>query len=138
MLASFKEEFLNALQEEKKVAKTGKTAIATGEIAYNFILGLVEKLKMSYNIDASVYKIKNNFFGGKVSVSGLLTGSDLINQLKGENFDRLLITKSMLKADCDVFLDDMTIEMLEKELDCRVVTVLNDGYDFLNKVLGEE
>ena len=138
MLASFKEEFYNALSCGKKRVIKGKTAVATGEIAYNFIFELVNKLKMSYNIDACVYKIKNEFFGGKVSVSGLLTGGDLISQLEGKDFDRLLITKSMLKADCDVFLDDVTVEMVEEKLNCRVVTVLNDGCDFLNKVLGEE
>ncbi len=138
MIASMEEEFNEALKAGKPIENNKKTAIATGEISYNFIKSLVEKVKIRYNIDIDVYKIKNNFFGGYVSVSGLLCGTDLISQLKGKCFDRLLITKSMLKADEAVFLDDVTVEEVEEALGAKVCAVENDGYDFLNKVLGEE
>lgn len=80
--------------------------------------------------------IENDFFGRTVTVSGLICGNDIIKTLKGKDYDRLLITKSMLKADEDIFLDDVTVKDLEKELSLEVVPVLNDGYDFLEKLLG--
>lgn len=138
MLASMTEEFNAALSEKHCLKKSKKTAVATGELAYNFIRGLVEKVKTGYNIDIDVYKIKNNFFGGKVSVSGLICGCDLTEQLKGKDFDRLLITKSMLKVDEPIFLDDVSIKDVERELSAKVIAVENDGYDFLKKLLGEE
>lgn len=138
MLSSMENELKQALKDVKKMPTEQKIAIATGEISYNFINRLVNEIKISYNIDVSVHKIKNNFFGGEVTVSGLLTGRDLIEQLGGIKKDRLLITKSMLKADEPVFLDDVTVSEVEKALMLKLVTVENDGYDFLNKVLGEE
>lgn len=93
---------------------------------------------MMYNINAEVYAVENNFFGGEVSVSGLICGSDLIEQLKSKEFDRLLITKSMLKADEPIFLDDVTVKEAEKALNTEIIPVENDGYDFVKKVLGEE
>ena len=80
--------------------------------------------------------IENDFFGKCVTVSGLICGQDIINTLKGKNYDRLLITKSMLKADEDVFLDNVTVAQMEEELNIKVVPVYNDGYDFCEKILG--
>lgn len=138
MLASMEAEFNEAVKSAKYNENGKKTAVATGKIAYNFINGLVEKLKMMYNINAEVYAVENNFFGGEVSVSGLICGSDLIEQLKTKEFDRLLITKSMLKADEPIFLDDVTVKEAEKALNAEIIPVENDGYDFVKKVLGEE
>lgn len=138
MLASMEAEFNEAVKSAKYNENGKKTAVATGKIAYNFINGLVEKLKMMYNINAEVYAVENNFFGGEVSVSGLICGSDLIEQLKSKEFDRLLITKSMLKADEPIFLDDVTVKEAEKALNTEIIPVENDGYDFVKKVLGEE
>lgn len=138
MLASMEAEFNEAVKSAKYKENGKKTAVATGKIAYNFINGLVEKLKMMYNINAEVYAVENNFFGGEVSVSGLICGSDLIEQLKTKEFDRLLITKSMLKADEPIFLDDVTVKEAEKALNAEIIPVENDGYDFVKKVLGEE
>ena len=115
-----------------------KTVVATGELSYNFINMLVNKVKIGYNTNIEVVKIKNNFFGGQVSVSGLICGADLIDQLKDKEFDRLLITKSMLKADEDIFLDDVTAGDVEKVLGCKIVANENNGFDFLDKLMGEE
>ena len=111
--------------------------IATGKLSYDFIKRLVEKAKKMYNnLDVDVCCIENDFFGKTVTVSGLICGKDIIKNLRGKDYDRLLITKSMLKADSDVFLDDVTVSDLEKELRLKVVPVYNDGYDFLTKLLG--
>ena len=115
---------------------SGKTIIATGKLSYNFISSLVEMTKKRYNIDAEVVCIENDFFGHTVTVSGLICGADIIKNLKNREFDRLLITKSMLKADEEVFLDDITCQDVSRELNVKIETVLNDGWDFLEKLLG--
>ena len=137
LISSMEEEFLDSLNEEHKQGFFGKNVIATGKLSYDFIKSLVEKAKKMYNnLDAEVCLIENDFFGRTVTVSGLICGKDIIKNLKGKDYDRLLITKSMLKADSDVFLDDVTVSELEEELNLKVVPVYNDGYDFLEKLLG--
>ena len=91
---------------------------------------------MYNNLKADVVCIENDFFGHSITVSGLICGSDIIKNLKGKGYERLLITKSMLKADEDIFLDDVTVDEMEKELGLEVVPVYNDGYEFLEKLLG--
>ena len=83
-----------------------------------------------------VEKIKNTFFGEKITVSGLVTGGDIIKQLKGKNLGKyLLIPLSMLKHEEDVFLDNTTIADVERELNIKVRVVNNDGFDLLDELL---
>jgi len=137
LISSLEEEFYLALEEEKKQGYFGKTAIVTGKLAYNFMCGLVESAKKRYNnIEVDVICIENDFFGRSVTVSGLICGGDIIKNLKGKGYERLLITKSMLKADEDIFLDNVTVCEMEQELGLSVVAVYNDGFDLLEKILG--
>lgn len=137
LLSSMEAEFDDALETDIKQGFFGKNVIATGRLSYDFICGLVKKAKKRYNkLSADVMLIENDFFGRSVTVSGLICGQDIIKNLKGKDYDRLLITKSMLKADEDVFLDDVTVGEMEKELNLEVVPVFNDGYIFLEKLLG--
>ena len=71
-------------------------------------------------------------------MSGLITGQDLVAQLKGEHADEILITKSMLREGEDIFLDDMTLSELSDRLKIEITPVMNDGYTFCEKVLGFE
>ena len=83
--------------------------------------------------------IKNNFFGGGVNVSGLVCGCDIIEQLKGKiTTDELMIPHSMLRDDDNIFLDDTTVEDVEKELSVKITPIINDGYEFIEKILDEE
>ena len=92
---------------------------------------------MRYNIkNTEVVGVKNELFGGKVTVSGLLGASDLFRELKGMKVERLLITESMLKADEDIFLDDITLEEAQKTLGMEIVPVKNDGESLLRALLG--
>lgn len=137
MMAAMEAELVRAFDLELTPQKSKKTVIATGEISCNFIKKLVNMIKMRYNINnIEVVSVKNELFGGKVSVSGLLGGKDLLRALKDCTADRLLITASMLKADEDVFLDDLTKEELEHMLKTKIVPVKNDGAEFLKAVLG--
>ena len=86
----------------------------------------------------NIYKIKNNFFGGKITVTGLICGTDIIAGLKDKELgEELLLSESMFKSDCDIFLDDVTKEDIEKELGVKVRIVSNTGYDFVQSLLEE-
>lgn len=140
MLASMEAEFRRAMEEiPEKTYQPTKTVIATGEISREFIKKLVNLAKMRYNInDIEVVAVKNGLFGGKVTVSGLLGGKDLISAISGTDAKRLLITSSMLKADEDIFLDDITKEEAEQALGLSIIPVQNDGGAFLDCLLGRK
>ncbi len=133
LCASLRDEFYEALYAKRKIKVKSKKTVVTGYLAHDFIESLVEKTDLS---KINVYKIKNNFFGENITVSGLVTGGDIIKQLKGKDLGKyLLIPKSMLRHDDDVFLDDTTVKDVEKALKVKVRVVNNDGYNFLNKLL---
>jgi putative radical SAM enzyme (TIGR03279 family) len=105
-----------------------RKSIATGVSAAPFIKQLVGE-------SAQVYAIKNDFLGHSVTVAGLITGGDLINQLRNQNLgEELLIPETMLRAGEDVFLDDVTVGDVENALGVKVRAVAVDGgelYDAL-------
>ena len=115
-------------------------SIATGVSVYNFIKEMADKLEKRYNrLKVNVYPIINDFFGENVTVTGLLTGTDIAEQLKEASIGQeLLISRSMLKADEEIFLDDFTLARLSESLGVKVTVVENNGEDFINKILGKE
>lgn len=140
LITSMKAEFDRAIEEVDEYTKKRHISVVTGEIAYDFICSLIRRLEEKFpSFKAEVYKIKNNFFGGGVSVTGLLCAGDIIEQIKGKNLgEELFISESMLRAGDDIFLDDVTLPQLEKELNVKITPVENDGYCFIEKLLGEE
>ncbi len=140
LIASMREEFDSAMRLVKDKKRSRHVAMATGEIAYDFINGLAKQMEEKcQGIKIDVYPIKNDFFGGGVTVSGLVCGGDIINQIKGKiEAKTLLIPHSMLRDDDNIFLDDTTVEDVENALDVTIVPVINDGYEFVEKVLDEE
>ena len=141
MLSSFEHEFQTALLTltDEDSGKTGKVSVATGEAAYDMIRSCAEALKEKCpGLTVNVYKIKNNFFGGEVTVTGLLTGVDLLDQLSGKDLgDELLLSKTMLRAEGDLFLCGETPESLSEKLGVKIRFTENDGADFLFSLLGE-
>ncbi|MBQ7959966.1 MAG: DUF512 domain-containing protein [Clostridia bacterium] len=133
LCASLKWEFDEALELcEEKTVKSEKTLV-TGYLAYDFISKLVSKLNSE---KIRVFKVKNNFFGENITVSGLVTGGDIINQLKGEQLGKyLVIPTSMLRHEERVFLDNVTVEDVERELNVEVIAVNNDGFELLDALL---
>jgi len=123
--------------DEYDTAKARKCAIATGKAAYPFICSLVEKLKeVCYNLECDVHMIENDFFGENITVAGLITGSDLIAQLKGKDLgDTLYIPRVMLRSGENVFLDDVTTEDVERELGVKVCATDCDGAEFISSIL---
>lgn len=139
MVASMEAEFQNAMKLDLIPQNVPKTIVATGEISYEFIKKLVNEAKMRYNIDdIEVVPVRNKLFGGRVSVSGLLGGADLIRELKDKEGDRVLITASMLKKDEPIFLDDYTVKEVERAIGKKIVPVINDGAALLDALLGQE
>lgn len=116
--------------------KKRSVSVVTGKASFDFISGIVEKIKkIWYNIDCNVYCIRNDFYGENVTVSGLLTGGDIISQLKGCDLgDEVLIPRNALRHEGDKFLDDVTLEELEKELSVKVFPA-KEGCEFLYGII---
>jgi NifB/MoaA-like Fe-S oxidoreductase len=88
-------------------------------------------------VDVNVKAIVNRFFGETITVTGLITAGDLIDGLKDENIgDELIISKSMLKADEPIFLDDASLEDVSAALKIKITPSANDGYEYLDCILG--
>ena len=137
MYRSFLDEALYALENEEP-SPTLKKTCATGVLAFPMISLLVDKAKNKWhNLNCEVIEIENEFFGKNITVSGLITGADIIRTLKGKDLgDLLLLPENMLRHEKDRFLDDITIEELEKELEVKIKFVAEDGYEFI-EALGE-
>ncbi|CEI73782.1 MULTISPECIES: DUF512 domain-containing protein [Romboutsia] len=127
---------LTTLSEEKINIKK-KVSIATGHSAYEFICKMAKEIMDKCpNMEINVYKIINNFFGETITVSGLITATDIMDQLKGIDLgETLYIPRSMLKADEDIFLDNITLEELNNKMGIEVIPCLNEGKDFVDKIL---
>ena len=135
LIASLKDEFNNAIgamnNRPRKIKVKTRKSVVTGELAFDFITGLVKKLNSD---KINVHGIKNHFFGGGVTVAGLVTGRDILDQLRGEELGKyLLIPRCMLRD--GLFLDDTSIADIERKLKTKVVVVENDGYEFLKELL---
>ena len=87
-------------------------------------------------VKIEVYCIKNNFFGGYITVSGLLTGTDIIDQLKGKELgDCLLLPKNLLRSGETTLLDDLTLDDIEKALDIKIKITGESGENFIDTIL---
>ena len=115
-----------------------RISVVTGEAAYDFIQKAVEKItKKWYNLECFVYAAKNLFFGGGVTVAGLLTGSDLLAALKDRELgDILYIPAVAVRHEGHIFLDDMTVEELSDSLGVPIEPLDSDGGTFVRTLLG--
>ncbi len=138
MLRSLADEFHAALSDAEPDKLPRKVTIATGYSPYSFLSGLVREAEAKWEgLYCNVVPIRNDFFGETITVTGLITGQDLIAQLKGQDLgEELLLSSSMIRRDSDVFLDDVTIGEVEEALGVKIRLVQNDGYDFLDAILG--
>ena len=108
--------------------------IATGTLAYNFMLRIKDKILSKFNnLKLEVIPIENKFFGKLITVSGLITGQDLLNSLaKYKNIDGIIIPKNMLRKDTEVFLDDLTVSDIENHLNIKIIPVEVSGKELIN------
>jgi NifB/MoaA-like Fe-S oxidoreductase len=141
MIRSMADEFAEAVKdvEDMDPHRPRHCSVATGYAAYDLIHLMVETMKEKcYNFNCEVYKIRNDFFGETITVSGLITGKDLYHQLRGKDLGKVLfLPSSMLRHEGDRFLDDTTPAWLENKLNTRIVFLGSDGYEFVEQILAQ-
>ncbi|WFA09838.1 DUF512 domain-containing protein [Tissierella sp. Yu-01] len=134
LMKSFEYEINEALGNiVKPIDLRKKIIIATGTLANNYMREIISKVNTKFkNLDLSVVPIENNYFGKTITVAGLITGSDLVSQLKRyRDVDLVIIPKSMLKQDKEIFLDNMTLEEAISTLGITIKPCEVDGNKFI-------
>ena len=136
------EEFNEALTQAEKEKdrydrQSREMSVVTGRLAYPYMLDMARRMMASFShLNIHVYAITNDFFGELITVSGLLTGQDMIRQLRGQSLgDRVLLPQNVLRSGEDYFLDDVTVEEMEKALQVKIDIVKSSGHDFVHTVL---
>lgn len=126
-----------ALDELEGDEEEEELSIATGKLAAVYLAGFLEEIKKKFpNRKVHLYPIRNDFFGEMITVAGLITGQDLIAQLKDKPLgSRLLLPECMFRSGEEVFLDDITRQEVENALQVSVNIVKSSGQDFVNAVL---
>ncbi len=139
MWTSLKDEFISAL-ENADFEGARKVSLATGVAAFPLMQSLAQEVMLKFpEVKIEIYEILNDFFGHSITVAGLITGKDLINQLRNKELHgNLLIPSVMLRSEGDIFLDDVSVEDAERELNVKIRTVSCDGADLLDGMLGIE
>lgn len=137
MLRLLEDEFDEALREAEGDNKVREVSAATGLLAGPYIQKMADRLMAKYpNTKIHVYPIRNDFFGELITVSGLITGKDLIAQLRGRQIgEKLLLPCNMFRSGEEVFLDDVTLADVEEALQVRADIVKSSGRDFIEAVL---
>ncbi|MDD4689772.1 MAG: DUF512 domain-containing protein [Eubacteriales bacterium] len=123
-------EFSEALSSTTIPQNITNKSLVTGTLAGDLMKSLAKSV--SHNI--TVYPVVNDFFGHDITVTGLVTGADIIGQLKDKDLGEYLIVPSVMLRD-NVFLDDVSVEDIEKELSIRIITTDGTGKDLLNKLI---
>lgn len=135
MLRLLRTEFDSALRLADPVEAVRPFSTACGVDAADWIREIVDRAAEKCHTKGKVYPIVNHFLGETITVSGLVTGGDLIAQLKGRDLgERLLIPINMLRHGEDVFLDDITLHDVARELNVEVVPVEQDGFDLCDAI----
>ena len=140
MVRLMKEEFEQEFSAVQGDDREYEVSIVTGVLVYDSIKILVDRMKEKFpNVKIHLYKIINDFFGHRITVTGLLTGGDIIKQLKGKPLgQRLILPSNTLMADEPKFLDDVTLDQFIEALQVDVCIVESSGADFIHSVIGDE
>lgn len=133
MLSLLREEFADAEKSEKNSVSASRRTLVTGVLAEPFLKKLLKKYEF-----VNVIGIRNDFFGEQITVSGLVTGKDVINQLKGKCLGSvLLLPENMFRDGEEIMLDDITREDIEHELGVPVIITGSSGYDLYKAITME-
>lgn len=136
------EEAMTEIPSDYRLSGDGVTelSLVTGKLAYPYLNRMAECMMRRFaGLSVHVYAVSNVFFGERITVSGLLTGQDIIQQLKGKQLgERILLPQNVLRSGEDYFLDDITVGEMEKALQVKVDIVKSSGHEFVNAVLGLE
>lgn len=145
LVRSFCDDFFDELEYCNEKPTNKKVTLATGVDFYPYLCELCKKAQEKYGVEIEVHKIINNFFGETITVSGLVTGIDLYEQLKDCDLgDKLLLPSSMISdytnhtENKNKFLDDMTVEELEERLNAKIILTNGNGGQLLKDIMGVE
>ena len=146
MMRSFMDEIDEQIAKRKadgsfvKYSKDRHFTLVTGKLAYPVIKATADRVMAEMTgVRIDVVEIRNDFFGERITVSGLLTGQDIVAQLKGRDLgSEVKLPESVVRAGTDVFLDDYTVPQVSETLQVRVVTIKSNGYDFVDSLIGME
>ncbi len=121
--------FLEELENHTGLVLPHSMDVVTGTLAGPLIRECADALMQKYpQVKITVHEIKNEYFGGNVSVAGLVTGTDIIKQCSGKlHSDLLAVPEVMIRDEKGQFLDDITLEELGRALGCRAVSIPTDG-----------
>ena len=143
MIRSFLDEFKcgreDVIELAADVVKKRRVSVATGVAAYPMICNSAQSIMtLTDKVEIFPYEIKNRFFGESITVSGLLTGKDISEQLTGKELGEvLLIPRNALRHGEDVFLCGMTVDELSHKLGVKIRICENDGFDFIDAIFGK-
>ena len=137
MLRLMATEVADALDKVEGNDEPGFVSLATGRLPYPYMEKYAGWIRKKFpNRTINIYPIRNDFFGERITVSGLITAKDLIAQLKDKNLgEYLLLPINMFRIGETVFLDDLTAEDVEKALQVKIRIVKSDGQDFVHAIL---
>lgn len=138
LIAKFIDELEYALSNAPNKVKNKTVGIFTGESGYSTMQRAKELIESKYsNVKLNVYVVKNDFFGRSVTVTGLITATDIIKQYGGKEYkeDYFMIPAVMLKEFEDVFLDGKNVKELSKSIGKKIIVNRCDGEDYLNKII---
>ena len=138
MWRKYHDTFLEELARPRSLVIPRRLDVVTGTLAAPLITEMAQRARQKYpGVQVTVHAVENRFFGGNVSVAGLVTATDIIAQCKGKLQSRLLgVPEVMLQDEGDRFLDDVTLPQLEQVLGCRVVVIPSDGAGCCRAYLG--
>ncbi len=137
MVRSLEDEFMEYLDTLEGDDRSKCVSLATGVLVYPIFVRLMEQLKKKFpNMKINVYPIINDFFGEDITVTGLLTGTDIINQLKDKELGSyLLLSNDILRNGETVLLDDITVDDIKNALQSEIRIVQSDGKSLIDAVL---
>ena len=144
MLRLLSEEVKDAVEtlevSKADVKKEEVISVATAILPAHSMEELLKEIEEKFpSKKINLYVIRNDFFGERITVAGLLTGVDIINQLKGKDLgDRLLLSVNMFRRGEEVLLDDLTRSDIERELNTKTVIVGQSGYDLVNAIVSDD
>ncbi|MGN0372293.1 MAG: DUF512 domain-containing protein [Enterocloster sp.] len=140
MLRLLAEEVKEALEGLSDDGEKREVSIATGRLPYKYICKYAGWIREQFpGRRIHIYPVTNEFFGESITVSGLLTGRDIISQLKGKELgEYLLLPVNMFRSGEEVFLDDLTRQDAENALQVKIRIVKSSGCDFVRAVLYPE
>ena len=137
IVRSFVDEVDQALEHFPGKAMNLKISMVTGVLSAPVVNQKMREVEQHFpGLDIQVHTIINHFFGEEITVTGLLTGQDIIEQLRGKDLGAFLVLQEVLLRDgTNVLLDDLTVEDIERELGCPVIVTDSNGYSLIETVL---